>query len=241
MRLSHRDQVFADFFEHVYVPVLQILKETAKEVVEVDELVPHERMQQQTVEVIVSQILKETVEVVELHPHERVQQPTVEMPMPQILKETVEQVRLSSREHVFTKSFQHVDVPAPQISKDHFEMERLSPCEHVFSTDFQHVGVPVVQVLKDNFEVVRFPLVNTFLRGVCNTSMYQSLKILKMSLCVLFRNVGRPGSVTSGHPLLVTSCFWMSGLCRTWCISLGTETARTNFAFLASWRITTYA
>ena len=55
------------------------------------------------------QIFKKTVEVDELAPFERVQQQTVYVPMPQILKATVEEVRLSSHEQV--GFFQHVDVP----------------------------------------------------------------------------------------------------------------------------------
>ena len=70
--------------------------------------------------------------------------------------------------------------------------------------------------------------------------MCQSLKIFKMSLCVLYRKVAKPRSVTSGYPPLETSCFLMSGLSRTWCISLGTGATRTKFALFASSRITTY-
>ena len=65
--------------------------------------------------------------------------------MPQILKETVEEVRLCPREHIFTRSFQHVDVPTLQISKEHPEMERLSSCEHVSAINFQPVDVPVAK------------------------------------------------------------------------------------------------
>ena len=59
------------------------------------------------------QILKETVEVDELVPFERVQQQTAEVPMPQILKETVEEARLSSHEQCSTRIFQNVVVPVP--------------------------------------------------------------------------------------------------------------------------------
>ena len=39
---------------------------------------------------------------------------------------------------------------------------------------------------------------------------------------------------------MVTSCFLLSGLCRTWCISLGAEARRTKFALFSFSRITTY-
>ena len=50
------DQFFRTF-EHVDVPVPQILKGTAKDVVEV-EFAPHERVQQQTVEMPMPQIFE---------------------------------------------------------------------------------------------------------------------------------------------------------------------------------------
>ena len=39
-------------------------------------------------------------------------------------------------------------------------------------------------------------------------------------LSVSLMRLARRRSVTSGHPRVVTSCFLMSGLCRTWCIWL---------------------
>ena len=85
-------------------------------------------------------------------------------------------------------------------------------------------------ICKIALKLLLFPLLSVSL-------MSPSLKSLKMSLCVLFRNFARPRSVTSGHPHLVTSCLLMSGLCRTCCISLGTETTRIKFTLLASSRI----
>ena len=74
--------------------------------IEVIRLVPHERVQQQTVEVTRLRIMKEAVSAVTLFSFERLQQRTVEQvaDLSRFREETVEVVRLAQRERVHRAS-----------------------------------------------------------------------------------------------------------------------------------------
>ena len=97
-------------------------------------VVPHERVQQRTVDAPLPQILKETVEVVGLVPQERVQQridkQIVEFPVPHRVK------RIDK---------QFVQVLLPHITKDSVEEFKIAPQEQFSERIFEqivHFSVP---------------------------------------------------------------------------------------------------
>ena len=130
----------------------------------VDELVPLERLQQQTVEVPMPQILKVTVGLDELATFERVQQQTVDVPMPQILKEADEVSELAPFER---GQQQTVDVPMPQILKEADDVGELAPFERMQQ---QTIVMPMPQILQKDCRNCRIGPVCTGATASCRNA-----------------------------------------------------------------------
>ena len=123
------------------------------------------------------------------------------------------------------------DVPVLQIWEQ-FTEEIFQQDDDVFVPQ-DAANTPAPLILQDSTDVVAVPT------SQCIVDVPEPQDFQDVAVCSL-QKFCKTKERDKRYPTLVTSCFLMSGLSRTWCISLGTEATRTQFSLFASSRITTF-